>query len=1173
MRTLILLIILSSFCLLNAAALERFQDIGSGINARMENLRHVPFSPEVQDPDTEDEFPNTPVISKTMAFPYHDATLQINQMVWRVFDRQGNYQSTRSQVAENALTIAHPFTFREMRGVTLKIQTQIETEQEILTLDVLDFNLQGSNPVSIPTELSPAFIDAYKALADNWDNSYLRQLPLARPKMLIISHSQLGPYQTEYIKWKRSLGMDVYVINKSEAGNSIQEIRNTILNHYQQYKCDYLFLWGDTVGTYTIPTNFYPSPEYAENDADDQYYALLEGDDYFPEMLVGRFSFNAVSEFLVMAAKTIKYEREPFMTNTNWMKRALVVAGNYAEGELRPITPVQMSRWLRDKMLAKGYAQVDSVFYPHSYPGTSLITSSINQGVQMISYRGWGDANGWHYPSFHNPDLDDTFNGAQMPIVFSIVCNTGDFANSVNPSFGEKWMRMGTTANLGGCVAFVGPSDLHTKTRLNNSISSGAFRSILDYGVRGFGSSVLMGKIELYKNFPNDIAPGQYVPFYYHVYNLLSDPSLNMWVLEPNTISESIIEGGLSFSQATSHIRINAPALNGAMVSGTKDGINFSYARIKNDYAILPVDPNQTGDLTITVSKPNNVPLMRTLTVNNNAPLGITGNSLAGSVLNASGTLNAELTLKNFSEQNLADITATLQAPEGITITPANPVMFDLMAGATHNLTFQIQADHTIHPSDVLTFSLVTTNPGSTHLFQLNGGGPRISVWNHSGTLTLGQTNQITFTAANIGSAAMTNAQVQAYSLTEAATVSSTPVTIGAFGVQQDVTFTIPVTIAANAWEGRNIPLKFIFTDSNGYEWMSLYSATAGSPSSNDPTGPCEYGYYAYDNSDTDYAIAPVYEWVETDPLLGGQANVWLIMDDGSKTVPLPFTFRFYGRDYDSVTICSNGWISFIPTTMEDFYNYYIPAALGPYAMVAGYWDDLKGLYTNFNNPEETPVFADMRVLYWHDVANNRYIIQWNEAYNQYTIQAGPNASLEKFQIILYPKTDADGDIVIQYHTVDNPGLTTNFCTVGIEDHNQLVGLTYTHGNVYPATAATLAAGRAIKFTTVAPDNYVSNEDPLAPVPVTNLRNFPNPFNPSTTISFEAKNAGLASLEIFNLKGQIVRRLFDGAVDQGVNSIVWNGNDDAGKPVATGVYLYRLNIAGRSYSRKMLMLK
>ncbi len=54
--------------------------------------------------------------------------------------------------------------------------------------------------------------------------------------------------------------------------------------------------------------------------------------------------------------------KNPFMTDTAWMKRALTVAGNYAEGDLRPTTPIYMSKWLRNKMLNFGYTQVDLVF-------------------------------------------------------------------------------------------------------------------------------------------------------------------------------------------------------------------------------------------------------------------------------------------------------------------------------------------------------------------------------------------------------------------------------------------------------------------------------------------------------------------------------------------------------------------------------------------------------------------------------------------------------------------------------------------------------------------------------------------------------------------------------------------------------------------------------------------
>ncbi len=1159
--------------LLSAATLERFQDTGTGINARFEDLRTAPFErAAISLDDGDDEFPETPMISRTFAFPYESAELLVNQMTWRVFSKQGEYLQSRQETIDSALELSEPFVFREMRGLTLRIQTQIETETEILTLNNLDFQLQGSGTATFPESLSPAFVDAYRTLADNWETSYLRNLPVARPKMLIISHPNLANYQKEFINWKRSLGFDVFVINKADAGNTLQEIRETIRTHYSEHRADYLLLLGDTVGNYSIPTNFYPSPEYAENDADDHYYTLLDGDDYFPEMLVGRFSFNDIMQFIVMATKTMSYEREPFMADPSWMKRGLAIAGNYAEGNLRPTTPVWMSRWLRDKMMDYGYAAVDTVFYPPSYPGTSSITQSINRGVQLISYRGWGDANGWHYPSFHIPDLINTYNGEKMPIVFSIVCNTGDFANTVNPSFGEAWMRMGTAASLGGCVAFVGPSDLHTKTRLNNTISSGAYRSILDYGVRGFGASVLQGKMELYKNFANDQAPGQYVPFYFHVYNILSDPSMNMWILEPGVIQENIIEGGLTFAQSASHIRINAPHLEGAMVSGSKDTINFSYAKVVNGIAILNIDPEQEGDLTLTVSKPNWVPLVRTLTVNDQAGIGIMANTGADQRINPNETLEIAITVKNYSETALSGVSGAIQNYNNLEITSLNPDSFELIPNATHTLNFRIEANHNIHPDDVINLHFITENPASTHIFQLSGGGARLVVWNYSGTLALGQTSTLSFTCANIGTASMLNAQVIAQSRTEAATISPTPILLGNIPQGEDITFEVDISLLPEVWDGRTIPLSFDFSDDSGYDWKSFYAVTAGTPESNDPTGPCEYGYFAYDDTDVDYPLAPSYDWLELDPALDGPGNLWLIMDDGVKEVPLPFTFRFYGQDYDSITISSNGWVSFIHTDESYFNNHYIPAALGPYALIAGYWDDLKGKKIGVT-PEGNDIFADMRILYWHDTAQNRYIIQYNEAYSQYTIQAGDDASLEKFQIILYPKADDDGDIVIQYHTVDNPATTGNYCTVGIEDHHQLAGLTYTHANFYPPTAPPLEAGRVIRFSTTAPDTFVSSEDAVATVPVSNLRNYPNPFNPSTTIAFESKAATTAALHIYNMKGQLVRKLHTGAIPSGNSSFTWDGTDDSGQNVATGLYLYRLKTPFASYTRKMMMLK
>ena len=74
----------------------------------------------------------------------------------------------------------------------------------------------------------------------------------------------------------------------------------------------------------------------------------------------------------------------------------------------------------------------------------------------------------WHYPEFHADDVNGLNNGWLTPVFMSYVCNSNDFANSVDPCFSEVLLRGGTTTNPKGGVAFIGPSDLHTSTKYNN---------------------------------------------------------------------------------------------------------------------------------------------------------------------------------------------------------------------------------------------------------------------------------------------------------------------------------------------------------------------------------------------------------------------------------------------------------------------------------------------------------------------------------------------------------------------------------------------------------------------------------------------------------------------------------------------------------------------------------
>ncbi len=86
--------------------------------------------------------------------------------------------------------------------------------------------------------------------------------------------------------------------------------------------------------------------------------------------------------------------------------------------------------------------------------------------------------------------------------------------------------------------------------------------------------------------------------------------------------------------------------------------------------------------------------------------------------------------------------------------------------------------------------------------------------------------------------------------------------------------------------------------------------------------------------------------------------------------------------------------------------------------------------------------------------------------------------------------------------------------------------------------------------------------------------NYPNPFNPTTAISYTVPAPGAeVRLTIYDLAGRVVRTLVTGTEQGGEHVVVWHGRDDAGRSVGSGVYFYRLVVGDESIERKMVMLK
>jgi hypothetical protein len=87
------------------------------------------------------------------------------------------------------------------------------------------------------------------------------------------------------------------------------------------------------------------------------------------------------------------------------------------------------------------------------------------------------------------------------------------------------------------------------------------------------------------------------------------------------------------------------------------------------------------------------------------------------------------------------------------------------------------------------------------------------------------------------------------------------------------------------------------------------------------------------------------------------------------------------------------------------------------------------------------------------------------------------------------------------------------------------------------------------------------------------FQNYPNPFNPETNISYQLPRAGHVSLMVFNVLGQVVHKLVDEDQTPGKYLVSWNGIDQTGCPVASGVYFYQLVAGEFRQVRKMLLLK
>ena len=997
-------------------------------------------------------------------------------------------------------------------------------------------------------------------------------LNLERGTFLIITKQTLLPYLSSLVTFKRSQGFKTVVKTQGEFGTTANAIKASLTQYLQDDPMlEYVLLIGDVDDVGEMPAFYYG----LENNVTDQKYTHILGNDFIPDFFIGRLSIDSFIELVVMINKTINYHRDPLNGTGDWLDNALIVAGNYSNTTPIPITPVWTSRWLRDRLLDYGYSQADTVYYPPIQQGATLIQAAINSGVGLVNYRGWGDANGWHYPEFHVEDVasSNLNNGNMTPVFTSFVCNSADFANNVDPCLGEALTRAGQPTVLKGAVAIVGPSDLHTSTKFNNVINTYMYDAMLDDDVLELGPAMLAGQMGLLTEFPQLDGPGEGQEIYFHVYNILGDPSLSIHVLTPaiftitaetvttrdglvdvlvqdstgQPVSEAVVAlligaelvaRGITDSAGRLVVQLTEPELCNVDVFINKSGfvqghLELSIGDASRDLVISGIDLEDAGGTVVEFGAPSQIlsvfPRLKNL----------------GTTVIPAGSISAS------TGAGLQAIDLTCNHPE---ILPNQEVI------TSDPLVFRIRefGDQSGRVIDLLdsggTVGQVII-PVVRPVYQIEQVATNLQpASGFSGGLSL----------INYCAAAWDNLTAVLVSRTDSLTVSDSiaaAFTLSAWGqAEETAAFSGQVGYVASG-SGLSVQVK-IFQDT--ILVFSVNQDLTVLPASNtDPVPPSPYGYWAYDNFDTGYNSIPNYNWVEL--TTNSSAQLYRLDDDDHVNIALPFDFQYFGNSYNQLTISSNGWISFVPCGIDYFWNFSIPMALGPDAQIAAFWDDL-----------EVVGIDSIRVYTWFDSANGRFIVEWDQALNGYD-----EITAETFEIILYdqvvqPTVSGDGVIDIQYLSIADVDISKNYSTVGIESPDQNEGLQYLFNNSYAPGATTLQDGLTIRFTTEEPAHYVA---PLAVDKIGLPENFqlmpayPNPFNPQTQITFKLPTINHLNITIYDLLGRRVLTLTDGQYTAGQHTLIWNGRNSNGVPVSSGTYFIVAQADGDRHVIKLLLLK
>lgn len=434
---------------------------------------------------------------------------------------------------------------------------------------------------------------------DNWD--------VEDGALLAVVYDDFLPALQPYLDWKWLKGLPVEVVTTSEltgGGTDAPALKTYLYQRYHdasQIPLDYVLLVGDVEHIATM---------YGiGNCAADSKYATLDGDDYFPDVIVARFPAKNVAQLTRTVTKLVAYEQTPNQVDLDWYTMGLTTSGSDSVDD-------QNAAFVRDVLLEDGdFTTVDYLTTNNGQNSATNISAALNAGRSWMTYFGHGSSYSWSspWPAFTNQNVLALTNDDKLPVITSIACDNAHFDQEAE-CFAELWIEASATAGAAGIFAASRNTPFGQTDQLGRGVAVGHFRQ----GYLTFGTAAYFGKMYMYHFYPLTTPLNQTEEVFQH-YLIFGDPELNvrsdvpapLEVEQPTTLTAGDKE---PFAIA---VAINGAPVENALVHLWREG-GWSVSGRTNAQGRLNVTeiPDlEPGTIKLFITGRNSLPYESTITV------------------------------------------------------------------------------------------------------------------------------------------------------------------------------------------------------------------------------------------------------------------------------------------------------------------------------------------------------------------------------------------------------------------------------------------------------------------------------------------------------------------------------------------------------------------------------